>query len=119
MRVFTLAIPLTILGAFACSNDPPPISDSDAGMTRYLQDDSGPLPTPVDSGSDASSSVFDLDFEGMCASGYVPVWHFFDFQTHTPSNSSLEFVASSADTEAGLSAAPTVSFATVTGPDIT
>jgi hypothetical protein len=116
MRVFTLAI----LPLLACSNDqPPPVGDSDAGTTRYYQDDSGPLPEPEDSGNDAGATVYTLDFEGTCASGTNVVWAYFDFQTHTPENSSLEFVASSAATEAELSSAPTVSLGTVTGADIT
>ena len=49
----------------------------------------------------------------------MPVWHFFDFQTHTPADSSLLFRARSATTEAGLDAAKSVDLATVTGPDIT
>jgi hypothetical protein len=101
----------------ACSNDqPPPITDPDGSFHEYI--DSYVPPIPIESGVDGGSA-YDLDFQGDCLSGYMPVWHFFDFQTHTPSTSSLQFSARTADTEALLDAAPEVSLATVTGPDIT
>ena len=73
---------------------------------------------PTDAGADAAA-VFTRDFEGICAQGKVAVWRFFDFQTHTPGDSSLVFRVRSATTQAGLDAAKSVELATVTGPDIT
>ncbi len=69
--------------------------------------------------SDAGAPTEDLDFQGVCTAGEVPVWHFFDFETSTPNGSALDFTAYSAATQAGLDAAPGVHLATVTGPDIT
>jgi len=113
MRVLVLASLLV-----ACSNDtPPPIGDPDGALKQFTDDAYAP-PTIIDSGADAGTAEY-IDFAGACTSGLVPVWHFFDFQTHTPSDSSLAFSAQSADTQAALSATPSVALATVTGPDIT
>ncbi len=104
--------------AVACSdNTPPPIGDPDGALSHYTDDAYTP-PTVVDSGADAGLTEY-VDFEGICTSGLVPVWHFFDFQTHTPSDSSLKFTAQSADTQPALASSPSVELATVTGPDIT
>ncbi len=109
-------VALAALGLAACSNDqPPPITDSDGGITYA---DAAFTPTVIDAGPDAGAA-YTLDFEGSCQSGYVPVWHFFDFQTHTPMSSVLQLSARSAPMPASLSAAPSVSLANVTGPDIT
>jgi hypothetical protein len=105
------------LALVACSNDlPPPIGDSDGGSHNYA--DAYTPPVPTDAGADAGTA-YDLDFYGVCMSGYVPVWHFFDFQTHTPGTSALDFAARSAATQAALASAPSVHFATVAGADIT
>jgi len=109
-----------VLAAFAvaCSNTmPPPIGDTDGSPPQY-DDDAYVPPRPLDAGVDGGALVA-FDFEGVCTPGEVAVWHFFDFQTHTPGDSSLVMSARTADTEAGLDAAPSVELATVTGPDIT
>jgi len=106
----------------ACSNDsPPPIQDSDSSIPEF-DDDAYRPPVFVDAGGDgdAGGSTEVLDFEGTCnSSGMIPIWHYFDFQTHTPEDSSLTFTAQSADTEDALGSAPSVELAVVTGPDIT
>jgi hypothetical protein len=110
-----LLLAVALLGG--CSSDqPPPIGDSDALIHGYA--DTFIPPMVVDAGVDGGA-VYDLDFQGICPSGYGPVWHFFDFQTHTPGTSSLRFSARTADTEALLDSALSVDLATVTGPDIT
>ena len=101
----------------ACSNEaPPPLGDPDAAFVAEVV----VRPPILSDAGDAGAPTEDLDFEGVCTtSGKVPIWHFFDFQTHTPLDSALELTAYSAATQAGLDAAPGVHLATVTGPDIT
>jgi hypothetical protein len=110
---------LALLALVACSNaQPPPIQDSDGAVPQFDDDASRP-PVIVDSGADGGTSEV-LDFAGTCtSSGFVPVWHYFDFQTHTPEDSSLAFSASTADTEDALANAASVALATVNGADIT
>jgi len=105
------------LAACASSASPPPLGNSDASVPRT---DAGYEAPPLDAGglTDAGAT-FTRDFEGVCPQGKIAVWHFFDFQTHTPGDSSLVFRARSATTQAGLDAAKSVDLATVTGPDIT
>jgi hypothetical protein len=106
------------LALVACSNaQPPPIGDSDGGPPPYSDDAFSP-PIILDAGADAGPTEA-FDFAGTCTSGVVAVWRFFDFQTHTPLDSSLHFSAQSADTEAALAGTTPVDLATVTGPDIT
>ena len=108
---------ILLLVMLACTNDHPPyLGDSDAALHEVT--DAYIPPKPDEAGSDGATA-YDLDFDGTCQSGYVPVWHFFDFQTHTPGTSSLQFLARTATTEALLDAAPSVHLATITGPDIT
>lgn len=102
----------------ACTTDaPPPITDSDGGPSLF-DDDAYAPPVFIDSGVDAGVTEI-LDFEGSCSSGFVPVWHFFDFQTHTPSDSALVMTVATAETEAALDSTDSVALAKVTGPDIT
>ena len=109
---------LAAIALSACSNNqPPPIGDPDGAVSQFTDDAYAP-PVFVDSGVDAGVTE-QIDFAGTCTSGLVPIWHFFDFQTHTPTDSALDFSASSAVTQAGLDTAPSVHLATVTGPDIT
>ncbi len=72
-----------------------------------------PLPPYV------SPAVYTRDYEGVCPTQQRPRWHFFDFQTVTPSNSSIVFAGATADTQGALGAAPKVTLATVTGAPIT
>ena len=103
------------------SSAPPPLGNSDASIPRT---DAGyeapPLDAgiPADAGADGGATVT-RDYEGVCAQGRVPIWRFFDFQTHTPADSSLVFRVRSATTQAGLDLAKSVELATITGPDIT
>ena len=102
----------------ACSNEPPPpIADSDAALSQFTDDAYRP-PVVIDASADAGA-LEELDFEGVCTPGEAPVWHFFDFQTHTPGDSSLHMTVQTADTEAQLDGAPSVVLADVSGPDIT
>jgi hypothetical protein len=64
-------------------------------------------------------AVFTRDYEGVCGPQQRPRWHFFDFQTVTPSDSSIVFAAQTADTQGTLAAAPSSKLATVTGAPIT
>jgi len=80
VRVFFL-----VAFATACSNgQPPPIGDSDGGPPPYTDD--AFVPIYIDAGD--AGAALELDFAGACQSqGLVPVWRFFDFQTHTPLDS--------------------------------
>lgn len=110
-----------LLLAACASTAPPPLGDSDASLPRT---DAGYVAPPLEAGvpSDAGvdgSATFTRDYEGVCSQGRIAIWRYFDFQTHTPADSSLVFRARSATTEAGLDAAKSVELATVTGPDLT
>jgi hypothetical protein len=109
---------LVLLLTSACSNgQPPPIGDSDGGPPPYTDD--ALVPPIIVDGGDAGTAE-ELDFAGACTTqGLVPVWRFFDFQTHTPLDSALVITAQTADTEGALSTASYVELATITGPDIT
>jgi hypothetical protein len=102
----------------ACSNgQPPPIGDTDGGPPPYTDDALVP-PIYIDAGD--AGTAEELDFAGPCNSqGLIPVWRFFDFQTHTPLDSALVITAQTADSQAQLAAASYVELATITGPDIT
>jgi hypothetical protein len=113
---------LAVLALGCANNNPPPIQDSDGSVPEF-DDDSYRPPVFVEGGSDADAGPTTtevLDFQGTCATqGDVAVWHYFDFETHTPENSALVFFAQTADTEDALANAPNVSLATVTGADVT
>ncbi len=47
-------------------------------------------------------ATFTRDFDGVCPSGYRVVWHLFSWSGVTPSDSSLDFQAWTADTQAQL-----------------
>lgn len=112
---------LLLFLAACASSTPPPLGNSDASVPRT---DAGFEAPPLDAGgltnagADAAAT-YTRDYEGVCPQGKIAVWHFFDFQTHTPGDSSLVFRARSATTQAGLDAAKSVELASVTGPDIT
>ena len=102
----------------ACtSSAPAPLGNSDAAVPRI---DAGYVAPPLDAGTVADAgATFTRDYEGVCSQGRIAIWRYFDFQTHTPTDSSLVFQVRSATTQAGLDAAKSVELATVTGPDIT
>ena len=58
------------------------------------------------------------DYEGVCPAGKGPIWHFFDWQTITPKDSSLVFTVQTADTQPTLPAATLASLATVSGAPV-
>ncbi len=102
----------------ACNSDmPPPLGDPD--VAYYAEVIARPPLLEAGADADAGAPTANLDFEGVCTAGEIPVWHFFDFETSTPNGSALDFTAFSAATQAGLDTAPGAHLATVTGPDIT
>jgi hypothetical protein len=112
------ALVVAVAALAACSNQrPPPIGDPDAAIPQYTDDAFVP-PVRLDAGNDGGTLEI-LDFEGVCTSGEIPVWRYFDFQTTTPGDSSLLMSARTADAEAGLDGAQSVVLANVSGPDIT
>ena len=113
MRVFTFVACALV----ACSSDPPPLLGDYEGGAEFSADAFRP-PQVIEAGAD-SGAVEELDFEGVCTAGEAPVWHFFDFQTQTPGDSSLVMTAYTGDTEAALDSAKPAPLATVSGPDIT
>ena len=63
---------------------------------------SGCPPTCGGSAGSYAGATFTRDFYGSCPAGDVPVWHFFSWSGLTPLDSSLDFTAWTADTEAQL-----------------
>ncbi len=118
------ALPLFVF-AWSCalSDRPPPLGDSDASIPREYPEagQREVLAPPLDAGAPLTDggTASARDYEGICDQGKLAVWHFFDFQTHTPQGSSIDFRARSAFTRADLDTAPSVLLANVTGPDIT
>ena len=118
------ALPATLM--FCSQADKPaPIGDSDSAIVPIFSEggsydvlapahDAGSPGLPVDGGV-----VVARDYDGVCDQGKLPVWQFFDFQTHTPNGTAITFRAQSAATQPGLDVAPQVELGTVTGPDIT
>src|SRR5450631_1489295 len=105
--------------AVACSETrPPPLADSDASLP---QADAHEFADPRDAGAppDEAGVALAKDYGAICDPGKLPVWHFFDFMTHTPGDSSIMFRAQTATSEALLDKATSVELANVTGPDIT
>ncbi|HEY1958972.1 MAG TPA: hypothetical protein VGH28_25340 [Polyangiaceae bacterium] len=65
-------------------------------------------------------ATFTRDYEGQCPAGQKVVWRFFDWETHTPSDSNIVFTAQTSDTQAGLATAtPVVNLGTASGAPIT
>ena len=63
--------------------------------------------------------TYTRDYEGVCPVGKAPVWHFFDWQTTTPGDSSLVFSVQTADTQLTLPLASVAPLATVSGAPVT
>lgn len=59
------------------------------------------------------------DYAASCPTGYKPEWHFFDWMSHTPGDSKIEFYAQTGDTAAAVSAMPRVGLASVAGAPVT
>ncbi len=74
---------------------------------------SNPPPPPY-----PNPATFVRDYEGVCPAGKGPVWHFFDWMTHTPGNSSIAFKVQTADTQGTLAAATLANLATVSGAPV-
>jgi len=65
-------------------------------------------------------ATFTRDYQGVCPTGQSVVWRFFDWETHTPGDSSINFKAQTADTQALLATAtPVVNLGTASGAPIT
>lgn len=59
-------------------------------------------PPPVTTGTTFSASTFTRDFQGVCPAGMTAVWHLFNWTGTTPSTTSLNFVAWTADSQSQL-----------------
>lgn len=120
MRLFAhSAIALALASVAACTgtDKPPPLGDSDATAPTY--DAEAPPLTPVDAGSgDDAGTTYFREYDGICKSGSLPVWHFFDFKTETPQDSSIVVRVQTASTYAGLDAAPIVALVTIKGAPV-
>ncbi len=67
-----------------------------------------------------NSATLIRDYQGVCPTGKSVVWRFFDWETVTPADSNITFVAATSDTEPDLStASPVVNLGTASGPPIT
>jgi len=58
------------------------------------------------------------DYSASCPIGYRPQWHFFDWMSHTPADSKIEFYAQTGDTAAALAAMPRIGLAAVSGAPV-
>lgn len=115
MRRFVLvAFPLVL----ACASErPPTLNDSDAAKPLY--DAEAPLIAPKDAGIDDDAGVtFFREYEGVCNQGSLAVWHFFDFKTDTPKDSSIVLRVQTAATYAELDAAAPVDLGTIKGAPV-
>ena len=117
------ALPASLM--FCSESKPPSAGDGDSAVPLKFPEagtyevvapelDAGSPGLPVDGGVANAR-----DFHGLCDQGKLPVWHYFDFQTHTPAGSAITLRAQSAATQSGLDGAPQVQLATISGPDIT
>src|SRR5437868_5352624 len=60
------------------------------------------------------------DYTATCDPGFRPVWHYFDWMTVTPGDSSISFTIQTGDTlPAVIAMTPKVPLATVSGPPVT
>jgi hypothetical protein len=59
------------------------------------------------------------DYTASCKPGYIPIWHFFDWMTHTPSDSKISFTVQTGNTLAALTAMTPLPISTVNGPPVT
>ena len=76
-----------------------------------------PLPPPAQAYYPATLT---RDYQGVCPNSKVPVWRFFDWETVTPSDSTIVFKAQTASTQGLLpTAVPVVTLGTVSGAPIT
>lgn len=103
----------------ACASErPPTLNDSDAAKPLY--DAEAPPIAPKDAGLDDDAGVtFFREYEGVCNQGSLAVWHFFDFKTDTPKDSSIVLRAQTAPTYAGLDTATPVDLGTIKGAPVT
>ena len=70
--------------------------------------------TPPVPGIQFAPVTFNLDFMANCPSDKRPIWREFDFQAQIPNSSTIVFVAQTADTASGLTAAQSAPLATAT-----
>jgi len=60
------------------------------------------LPPPVTQQYNPATFTRDYDATNACPSGYRPVWHLFQYEDTTPSDSNITFTAYTADSQAQL-----------------
>jgi hypothetical protein len=110
MRFLALSAVALALGCTG-GDKPAPLGDSDATTPEW--DAEAPPLTPKDAGFDDDAGVtFAREYDGICKAGSLPVWHFFDFKTETPQDSSIVVRMQTATTYAGLDA-PVIDWAGV------
>ena len=109
-RAKTVGVCTALAGA--CSND----ADCCGYPTNKCLDGACALPPPV---TLYSAATFDRTFVATCPAQQVPKWTVFQWQTVTPSDSKIAFVARTAATEAELGAATDVPLANASGASIT
>jgi hypothetical protein len=59
------------------------------------------------------------EYQASCPVGYRPIWHFFDWKTHTPSDSRITFEAQTGDTPAEVAAMTKVPLGGASGAPVT
>lgn len=109
--------------AWACASKLPPIvGDVDGSRAdAFARGDAVFAPEPdalADAAPDGAVALA-TDYEALCPPTASPLWSYHDFQTKTPKDSALVFLAQTASTKGGLDSAPSVQIARVTGPDLT
>lgn len=79
------------------------------------------IPTGGGSPPYAVTMAVTRDYVATCPMGTAPTWHFFDWKTTTPGDTSIEFFAQTASTAAGLSSATQVLLTSpaISGPAVT
>ena len=84
-------------------------------LTSCITPDYVPPPPPPK----YSPATATRDYVATCAAGYKIQWHFFDWMTHTPGDSSIAFSIQTGDTAAAVSAMTPLPLYTVTGAPVT
>lgn len=108
---------------WACASTPPPIlGDYDGSRADvFFRGDAVFAPEPdalADAAPDGAVALV-TDYEALCPPAASALWSYHDFQTRTPKDSALVFLAQTAATKGALDSATPVQLARVTGPDIT
>ncbi|MBL8717682.1 MAG: hypothetical protein JNL79_16985 [Myxococcales bacterium] len=83
-------------------------------LTACLTPDYVPPATPT-----YAPVTVSREYVATCPAGSRPIWHFFDWKTVTPGDSSISFSVRTGDTAAATNAMSPLLLATVSGPPIT